>query len=146
MSSLKSKTGEQIRLTSFKARAEVTGMGFSCLLSQSFENLSDNTVECRYEINLAQTSSTAATVNGLTARVSDGRTIIAEVQEKRSAERRYDDAVASGHGAFLLEKTEDNTFGISIGSLPPRGSVTLKVFFVGDVDLESTADGLSCSI
>ena len=54
----------------------------------------------------------------------------AEVQEKQRARKEYREAVAAGHGAFLLERDEElpDVFSISVGSLPPNSSVLIKVF------------------
>ncbi len=53
----------------------------------------------------------------------------AEVQEKQRARKEYREAVAAGHGAFLLERDEElpDVFSISVGSLPPNSSVLIKV-------------------
>ncbi len=45
----------------------------------------------------------------------DGKEIIGKVFEKQMAENKYDDALASGQGAYLLTQstTEPNMFSIS---------------------------------
>ncbi|KAK3750858.1 hypothetical protein QZH41_018301, partial [Actinostola sp. cb2023] len=49
-----------------------------------------------------------AAVCGFQATI-DGRTIVAEIQEKQEARDTYDDAISSGHSAFLLEEKRDES-------------------------------------
>jgi len=54
----------------------------------------------------------------------DDKVIRSEVKEKEDAFNTYDDSIASGMGAYLLEKKEDkNEFSLSVGNLPPGKEV-----------------------
>jgi hypothetical protein len=72
--------------------------------------------------------------------VIDGdNTILAKVEEKTKAFDTYDDAIASGRSASLLQKHTTNTrdmFKISLGNLPPApdevegGQVTVTIMYL----------------
>ena len=49
----------------------------------------------------------------------DGKKVVAEIQEKEEAFNTYDDAISSGHGAYLLEQKTENVFTANVGNLPP---------------------------
>jgi hypothetical protein len=74
----------------------------------------------------------------------DGKKIIGECKAKEDALNAYDDAIASGHGAYLVEKEDTlgwfgttrccfgfadlptDTFRISVGNLPPNQSCVIR--------------------
>ncbi|KAK3729136.1 hypothetical protein QZH41_005822 [Actinostola sp. cb2023] len=68
----------------------------------------------------------------------DGRTIVAEIQEKQKARDTYDDAISSGHSAFLLEESDESSdiFQINVGNLPPKQSATVELTFVTTLSVE----------
>jgi hypothetical protein len=55
--------------------------------------------------------------------------VVGVVKEKEQARNEYDDAIASGHGAFLLEQKAENEFAASIGNLPPKKQVLVSVTY-----------------
>jgi hypothetical protein len=52
-----------------------------------------------------------------------------------------DDAIASGHGAYLMEEKEDkpNIFTVNVGNLPPGKQVEVSITYV--TELTFTDDG-----
>ncbi|XP_066486197.1 von Willebrand factor A domain-containing protein 5A-like [Tiliqua scincoides] len=61
-----------------------------------------------------------------------GTRIEAQLQEKKKAEQHYEDALAEGHQAFLLQRQTETSdiFSCSLGNLPPGGEATLKLRYV----------------
>ncbi|CAF3851591.1 unnamed protein product [Rotaria sp. Silwood1] len=59
-----------------------------------------------------------AAIYGFVARIDDEREIVAEIKEKKAAQQEYTQALAQGHGAFLLEQDEvsNDIFTISVGA------------------------------
>jgi len=55
---------------------------------------------------------------------------------KEKAKRVYDDAIASGGGAYLLETTKErpDLFSTSIGNLPPKKSVEIEITYVSELE------------
>lgn len=55
------------------------------------------------------------------------KTVVGKVHEKEKAANIYDDAIASGHGSYLVEKSDtSDTFKMSLGNLPPKESCTVN--------------------
>ncbi len=52
------------------------------------------------------------------ARIDDEREIVAELKEKKTAQQEYTQALAQGHGAYLLEQDEasNDIFTVSVGA------------------------------
>nr|XP_022326522.1 von Willebrand factor A domain-containing protein 5A-like isoform X3 [Crassostrea virginica] len=67
----------------------------------------------------------------------DGRTIVAEVQEKSQARTTYNDAINSGHTAMYMGE-EENTgdlFCIELGNLPAQTAAKLSFSYVQELDM-----------
>ena len=62
--------------------------------------------------------------------VSAERRLEGMVQEKEDAFRRYDEAIASGHGAALLEQARPNVFSALVGNLLPGEETTIEIQYV----------------
>ncbi|KAL3888724.1 hypothetical protein ACJMK2_001087 [Sinanodonta woodiana] len=71
----------------------------------------------------------------------DGRHLTAECHEKEKAKDLYDDAMASGHTAMLLQEDESagDIFRCKLGNLPPKAEAKIYTGFATELDLE--ADG-----
>ncbi|CAL8350853.1 unnamed protein product [Lota lota] len=69
--------------------------------------------------------------------------VVAEVREKQKAREEYDDALSSGHQAFLLEESEQSpdVFSLSVGSLPPGESASIRLEYVTELAVQAD-DGL----
>jgi len=59
-----------------------------------------------------------AAIYGFIARIDDEREIVAELKEKKTAQQEYTQALAEGHGAYLLEQDEasKDIFIVSVGA------------------------------
>src|SRR5215213_1577051 len=55
------------------------------------------------------------------------------VDETDRAIERYDDAIAEGHGAYLLEQHRPDVFTVRVGNLKPRQAVTIRLTYVDDL-------------
>lgn len=58
----------------------------------------------------------------------DGKTIVAKVQDKEEAKERYEDAVAAGNAAVIVERESDKKeiMSIKLGNLLPKQKAVLK--------------------
>ncbi|XP_078314780.1 von Willebrand factor A domain-containing protein 5A-like isoform X2 [Crassostrea virginica] len=67
----------------------------------------------------------------------DGRTIVAEVQEKSQARMIYQDAINNGHTAMYLSESETagDLFYMELGNLPARTAAKLSFSYVQELDL-----------
>ena len=59
-----------------------------------------------------------AAIYTFVAQIDNEREIVAELKEKKTAQREYSEALAQGHGAYLLEQDEssNDVFIISVGA------------------------------
>ncbi|XP_036432414.1 von Willebrand factor A domain-containing protein 5A-like isoform X6 [Colossoma macropomum] len=72
------------------------------------------------------------------AKIAD-KEIVAKVQEKEKAREEYDDAIASGDQAFLLEESDESedVFKLSVGSLPPGQSAAVTFIYVTELSVQA---------
>lgn len=128
------KTGNLIPLVGMKVSAHVNHTTAEVVLSVRFENSSrDAPIEAI--LHLADEGMIVHAFD-----VSVGDSIVQGVcMEREEAFAKYDDAISSGHAAFLGEKkTKRQTFDISAGNLAPgmvcvvNARYTVKLEAVGD--------------
>ncbi|XP_072528452.1 von Willebrand factor A domain-containing protein 5A-like [Salminus brasiliensis] len=72
------------------------------------------------------------------AKIAD-QEIVGKLQEKDEAKEEYDDAIASGDQAFLLEESEESedVFKLSVGSLPAGQSAAVTFIYVTDLSVQA---------
>ncbi|XP_066458796.1 von Willebrand factor A domain-containing protein 5A-like isoform X2 [Eleutherodactylus coqui] len=70
-----------------------------------------------------------------------GKTIVADLQEKKEAHKTYDEAIKQGQQAFLLEEDESSAdvFSCNVGNLPPGQEAAVTLKYVRELPVE--ADG-----
>ncbi|CAF3817744.1 unnamed protein product [Rotaria sordida] len=84
-------------------------------ITQVFRNDETTPIEAVYCFPIEE----QAAIYAFVARIDD-REIVAQLKEKKVAQREYNEALQQGHGAYLLEqdeKSQDN-FIINVGALP----------------------------
>jgi hypothetical protein len=75
-------------------------------------------------------------VYSFVARIDD-REIVAQLKEKKEAQKEYTEALQQSHGAYLLEqdeKSQDN-FIINVGALPSGKECQIIISYVTELDL-----------
>ena len=120
-----------IPLVGVDCRAVISGFSSEVTLRQRFRNTEPNPIEAVYVFPLP----TEAAVCGFVAE-RDGVRIEGRIEAREKAFETYDDALADGHGAFLLDQERPNIFTVSVGNLPPHAEVTLELRWVAPLDLE----------
>ncbi|KAK3729137.1 hypothetical protein QZH41_005821 [Actinostola sp. cb2023] len=125
--------GSGVPLEKIQIRGNIKGFTAEVLAIMEYKNNSDSPIEAIYVFPLDE----EAAVCGFQATI-DGRTIVAEIQEKQKARDTYDDAISSGHSAFLLEESDESSdiFQINVGNLPPKQSATVELTFVTTLSVE----------
>ncbi|MBK6900801.1 MAG: VWA domain-containing protein [bacterium] len=102
---------------------------------QRFRNVESGPIEAVYSFPLDEGSA----VRGFVIEV-DGRRILGRVVEKEKAFEIYDDAIADGHQAFLMDQDRPNIFTVSVGNLAPGAEATVTLEYA--TMLDATADGV----
>lgn len=127
------QNGSRVPLESIKIQVDVQGFTAHVLATMKYTNKDENPIEAIYIFPLDE----QAAVCGFQATI-DGRTIVAEVQDKQEARDTYDDAISSGQSAFLLEESDESSdiFQISVGNLPPKKEAIIELRFVTELAVE----------
>ncbi|HSD29456.1 MAG TPA: VIT and VWA domain-containing protein, partial [Vicinamibacteria bacterium] len=100
-------------------------------LTQRYANTENQPIEAVYVFPLDE----AAAVCGFEAEI-DGRRVVARVEERDKAFEAYDDALAAGHGAYLLDQETPDVFTASLGNIPPGAEVLVRITTVAELPLE----------
>src|SRR6476660_7079002 len=121
---------DRVALRGVRLRARVAGMSLKATLEQTFVNLEDRAIEAVYTFPLPE----GAAVCGFEVVFFD-RVFTGVVDESDRAIERYDDAIAEGHGAYLLEQHRPDVFTVRVGNLKPRQAVTIRLTYVTDLEI-----------
>jgi Ca-activated chloride channel family protein len=119
---------DRIALRGVRIRARVAGMSLKATVEQTFVNLEAEAIEAVYTFPLPE----GAAVCGFEVVFFD-KVFTGVVEETDRAIRQYDDAIAEGHGAYLLEQHRPDVFSVRVGNLKPRQAVTVRLTYVSDM-------------
>ncbi|XP_062408723.1 von Willebrand factor A domain-containing protein 5A-like isoform X2 [Sardina pilchardus] len=74
----------------------------------------------------------------LSAKIGDTE-VVAKLQDKQKAREKYDDALSSGHQAFLLEESAQSpdVFQLNVGSLPPGESAAITLVYISELAMQA---------
>jgi hypothetical protein len=101
-------------------------------ITQVFRNDETTPIEAVYCFPIEE----QAAVYAFVARIDD-REIVAQLKEKKTAQKEYNEALREGHGAYLLEqneKSQDN-FIINVGALLPGEECQIVISYVSELNL-----------
>ena len=120
-----------VPLTGVSIDAEITGFCARVAVAHRYVNREATPIEAVYVFPLDE----GAAVCGFEA-VIDGTLVVGEVHEREKAFEIYDDAIADGHGAFLLDEERPDVFQASIGNLPPGKEVLVRLTYVTELSID----------
>ncbi len=126
-----------VPLEGVRIDARLTGLATEVTVRQRYRNAEQVPVEAVYVFPLEE----GAAVCGFAARI--GETVVrGHVEERDKAFEIYDDAMAAGHGAFLLDQERPNVFTAQVGNLRPGETVEVEIVYVALARFEGTATRL----
>jgi Ca-activated chloride channel family protein len=126
--------GEQrVPLCGVAIDVRARGVASRVTVAQRYRNAEKVPVEAVYSFPLEEGSA----VCGFEVDVG-GKRIVGKVVEKEEAFEKYDEAMAAGHGAFLLDQDRPNVFTASVGNVLPGQEVTVRIAYVAE--LQQTGD------
>lgn len=114
--------GRSLPLVGAKLRGEAKGGLARLVLEQTFENRFAETLNVTYRMPLPADGAVSAYAFEIA-----GRTITGRVDKKQAARERFEQAVAEGKTAALLEQNRDDIFTQEIGNLPARERLVAKI-------------------
>lgn len=127
--------GEQaIPLEGVRMESRVTGLCSQTTVTQRYRNKEAQAVEAVYVFPLEE----GAAISGFRVYTSD-RELEGQIEEREEAFERYDDAMADGHGAFLLDQERPNVFTASVGNVKPGQEVEIEITYAAMLNLEGDA-------
>ncbi|CAF1612768.1 unnamed protein product, partial [Didymodactylos carnosus] len=125
---------KHIPLKQVKVQAKIHSFAADVTITQLFQNNEQTSIEAVYCFPIEEN----AAIYSFTAKI-DEREIVAQLKEKKEAQRAYSEALQQGHGAYLLEQDEksQDCFVISVGALPSGKECEIRISYVTELDLVS---------
>ncbi|CAF3613170.1 unnamed protein product [Rotaria sp. Silwood1] len=126
-----------VPLKQVSVNAKIRSFAADVIITQVFQNDESVPVEAVYCFPIEEN----AAIYGFVARIDDEREIVAQIKEKKAAQQEYTQALAQGHGAYLLEQDEasNDIFIISVGALKPGSQCQITISYVSELDLLHTS-------
>lgn len=118
-------------LRAIDAQVAITGLLSRTILTQVFANPHPVPLEATYVFPLPDRA--AVTAMTLTA---DGRTVVAELDERGRARQEYDEAIAAGRRAAIAEQERPDVFTMRVGNILPGEQVSVALTLVGPLAWE----------
>ncbi|KAM9992593.1 hypothetical protein ACTFIY_010043 [Dictyostelium cf. discoideum] len=109
-------------LKEFSIESEINDCSSTSIWTQSYSNDSNTPIEAKYQLPLHPTS----VVSNFQIEYQ-GKVIQGKIKEKEKALEKYNDAIASGGQAFMATKSDDGYFNLTLGNLPPKENVKVRV-------------------
>ena len=126
--------GTRVPLKGVEVHAEVMGSHALVRVVQRYRNDERKPIEAVYVFPLPSD----ATLAGFSM-TCNGRTVQGMVKERDAAFRQYDEAVALGHGAALVEQERLNVFTAQVGNLLPGEDTEIALEYLQRVTVEEGA-------
>lgn len=122
-------TETRVPLTGVRIRVEGCGAAARVTVAQRYVNTEKKPIEAVYSFPLEESSA----VCGFTVETG-GRVIVGKIEEKEKAFEKYDNAIADGHGAFLVDQDRPNIFTASVGNLKPGQEATISLSYAAELE------------
>ena len=114
--------GRSLPLVGARLSGEAAGGIARCVIEQRFENGFEETLRVRYRMPLPADGAVSAYEFEVGGRVIAGR-----VQPKALARERFEQALAAGQTAALLEQDRDDIFTQELGNLLPGEAIIARI-------------------
>ena len=124
--------GKQVPLKSVHVRGQLLDMICQVMIFQEYENDEDVPIEAKYVFPLDD----GATVCAFEAFIND-KHVTGVCKEKVEAHREYREAIAKGHGAYLMDQESAQVFKVNVGNLPPKCKCVIKITYVAELSVEN---------
>ena len=114
--------GRVLPLKGASLTADAKGGLIRVTLAQTFSNAYDEPLRVTYSVPLPADGA----VSGFSFRIGDKR-IVGEVDTKKQARQRFEDAIIEGRTAAILDQERSSLFTQEVGNIPPRTEVVCEV-------------------
>ena len=120
---------DRVALRGVRVHARLAGMSQRTTVEQTFVNLEPRAIEAVYTFPLPEGAAVCAFEV-----ITGDRVLSGVVEESDKAIEQYDDAIADGDGAFLMEQERPDVFTVRVGNLKPRQAATIRLTYVCALD------------
>ncbi|EHB03069.1 Poly [ADP-ribose] polymerase 4 [Heterocephalus glaber] len=127
---LQDASGNLVPLESVHIKGRIIDFVAQVIVFQTYTNQSHVPIEAKYIFPLDD----KAAVCGFEAFIN-GKHIVGEIKEKEEAQREYRAAVSQGHGAYLMDQAAPDVFTVSVGNLPPKAKVLIKITYITELSI-----------
>src|SRR5579862_738427 len=128
-------SGNRVPLKGVAIDVKAAGVAAQVRVSQRYFNAEKIPVEALYSFPLDE----SCAVCGFEVEIG-GKRIVGMVEEREKAFEKYDEAMAQGHGAFLVDQDRPNIFTASVGNLLPDQEAIVRLTYV--TELEQSGDAI----
>nr|XP_060490228.1 protein mono-ADP-ribosyltransferase PARP4 [Panthera onca] len=132
-SGLQDFSGNSVPLEEVHIKGRIIDFVAQVIVFQTYTNQSSVPIEAKYIFPLDD----KAAVCGFEAFIN-GKHIVGEVKEKEAARREYREAISQGHGAYLMDQDAPDVFTVSVGNLPPKAKVLIKITYIMELSIQGT--------
>ena len=124
---------DRLPLKSTNAQVIINGTIADVTITQQYKNTGTRPINARYIFP----ASTRAAVHGMTMRIGN-EVIKAVIEERKAAEKKFNDAKKSGKSASLLKQNRPNVFSMNVANIMPQDTVDIELQYT---ELLVPADG-----
>ncbi|RHZ61188.1 hypothetical protein Glove_349g88 [Diversispora epigaea] len=125
-----------LALENVSVEANIVDMISEVKICQTYKNTTSKTIEALYKFPIYENSA----IYEFEAEIDGDKKIRGIVHEAKEAAQKYEEAVASGHGAYLLEEQLSDIFQCSVGNLTPQQTVVIKITYVSELKHDSESE------
>ncbi|TFK09944.1 protein FAM98A [Platysternon megacephalum] len=129
---LQDTSGNPVPLEDIHIKGRIIDFIAQIIVFQTYTNQNDNSIEAKYVFPLDNT----AAVCGFEAFIN-GKHIVGKVKEKEQAHKEYREAISRGDGAYLMDQDAPDVFTVSVGNLPPKTTVLIKVTYITELSFQN---------
>uniref|UniRef100_H0XEX8 Poly [ADP-ribose] polymerase n=1 Tax=Otolemur garnettii TaxID=30611 RepID=H0XEX8_OTOGA len=131
---LQDLSGNLVPLEDVHIKGRIIDFVAQIIVFQTYTNQSNVPIEAKYIFPLDD----KAAVCGFEAFIN-GKHIVGVIKEKEEAQQEYREAVSQGHGAYLMDQDAPDVFTVSVGNLPPKAKVLIKITYITELSIQGTA-------
>lgn len=118
-------------LTGVRVTGDLRGLAFEAHVEQRFRNTTDEHLEVVCTLPLPH----GAVLMGVEV-VLAGKRLTGAVFEKRAAEASYEEAIAEGDAAIMLERNHDMSYTLNLGNLAPAEDCVVTLRYAQTLQFE----------
>ena len=125
--------GSPLVLESVTMRGDVAGVRLDAQITQCFRNPGERHVEVVYTFPLPW----EAVLLGIEVELGEKR-LSGVVVERRRAEAAFEDAIAEGDAAIMIERNADESYTLNLGNLEPGETCTVRIRYAQTLGFDPT--------